>query len=63
MGRLSASIVWQLLLFFLCCATAWGQLYAGSVTGFVVDPSGAFVPGAEVTLTDSLIVASMNEKQ
>jgi hypothetical protein len=52
-GRRFASIIWQRLLFFLCCAAAaWGQLYSGSVTGVVVDPSGASVPGAEVTLTD-----------
>src|ERR1700733_9605882 len=31
---------------------AWGQLYTSSVTGIVLDPSGASVPSAEVTLTD-----------
>jgi hypothetical protein len=53
-GRRFASIIWQrLLLSLCCCAAAWGQLYTGSVTGVVVDPSGASVPGAEVTLTDA----------
>ena len=53
MGRRSASIICLRLLLSLCrSATAWGQLYTGSVTGVVVDPSGALVPGAEVTLTD-----------
>ncbi len=32
--------------------TAWSQVYTGSLTGVVKDPSGAVVPGAEVTLTD-----------
>src|SRR5579863_5589803 len=30
----------------------WGQLYTGSVTGVVTDPSGASVPRAQITLTD-----------
>jgi len=33
-------------------SSAWAQLYSGSVTGVVTDPSGAVVPGANVTLTD-----------
>jgi len=43
-----------LLLFFagLYCATAWGQLYTGSVTGLVTDPSGAVVPNAQIKLVD-----------
>jgi hypothetical protein len=32
---------------------AWAQLYSGSVTGVVNDPSGAVVPGAKVILTDA----------
>jgi hypothetical protein len=40
-------------LLLVCSALlAWAQLYTGSVTGIVVDPSGASVPGANVTLTD-----------
>jgi len=31
---------------------AWGQVYSGSLTGVVSDPSGAVIPGAKVTLTD-----------
>ena len=39
----------------LVCSTvaAWGQLYTGSFTGTVLDPSGAPVAGAKITLTDA----------
>jgi len=30
----------------------WGQLYTGSISGQVADPSGAVIPGATVTATD-----------
>jgi len=32
--------------------SAWAQLYTGSITGVVTDPSAAMVPGARITLTD-----------
>ena len=32
---------------------AWAQLYSGTLTGVVTDPSGAVVPGANVTVTDT----------
>src|SRR5881409_266297 len=41
-----------LLLVTLTPATAWAQVYSGSLTGVIKDPSGAVVPGAEVKLTD-----------
>ena len=34
------------------CSTALAQLESGTVNGDVTDPSGAAVPGAQVTITD-----------
>ena len=34
------------------CSTAWAQLYTGSVTGLVTDPSQASIPGAQVKMVD-----------
>jgi hypothetical protein len=45
-----AALCAALLFFFLSGASA--QLYTGSVTGVVTDPSGSAVPNAKVTLTD-----------
>lgn len=37
----------------LCLAIPlWGQLYTGSISGQVADPSGAVIPNASVTATD-----------
>jgi hypothetical protein len=36
----------------LVCPLLWAQLYTGTVTGVVSDPSGAVVPGAQFQLTD-----------
>lgn len=38
----------------LVCATTtvFGQLYTGSITGTVKDPTGAVVPNANITITD-----------
>jgi hypothetical protein len=47
--------IWPVLLalvLFLLPPVAKGQLYTGSVTGLVTDPSGASVPGAKVALVD-----------
>src|SRR6266852_3143862 len=32
---------------------AWGQKDAASIVGIVEDPSGAVVPGAQITITDA----------
>ncbi|HUU13558.1 MAG TPA: carboxypeptidase-like regulatory domain-containing protein, partial [Terriglobia bacterium] len=50
---------WVLIPLFLFCllgfvnSPAWAQGFVGSVTGVVTDPTGAVVPGANVTLTDT----------
>ena len=41
-----------ILLFGVGCITTWGQTFQGSFTGTVMDPSGAVVPGALVTITE-----------
>ena len=40
------------LLFCVSATLVWGQLYSGSATGVVTDPSGASIPGAKVSLVD-----------
>ena len=42
-----------LLAVLLCCAGAWAQETTGSIAGTVKDPSGAVVPNAKVTITDT----------
>ena len=39
-------------LFLFVCPACWAQTTYGSITGSVVDPSGAVVPEAQVTLTN-----------
>lgn len=39
---------------FSCPCAMSGQLYAGSISGVIKDPSGALVPHAAVTVTDTL---------
>ena len=44
---------WGLVCLLLCTTiAAFGQLYTGSITGTVKDPTGAVVPNATVTITD-----------
>ena len=44
----------QGLILVLCvgCTLVWGQTFQGSFTGTVMDPTGAVVPGALVTITE-----------
>ncbi len=36
----------------VACSSIWGQLYTGTVSGTVTDPSGAVIPGAHVVMLD-----------
>ena len=47
--------IWMCLIFalFLVTEGLFGQEYRGSLSGRVLDPSGAAVPGAQVTLTNT----------
>ncbi|MGD0224191.1 MAG: TonB-dependent receptor [Terriglobia bacterium] len=51
---LSIRLASQSLIFVICvgCIASWGQTFQGSFTGTVIDPSGAVVPGAVVTITE-----------
>ena len=46
------SAVWTMLLA-VCCVAARGQEVTGSISGTVVDASGASVKGATVSLTNT----------
>jgi hypothetical protein len=52
-----------LLAVLLCCAGAWAQETTGSIAGTVTDPSGAVVPNAKVTITDTdknVVIRTLN---
>ncbi len=51
--RVLASFALALLVSFALVAPVRAQLYAGSVTGVVSDPTGAVIAGADVTLVDA----------
>src|SRR5689334_12156440 len=42
----------RVILFFVVTALLLAQVYTGTLTGVVTDPSGAIVPNAAVMLTD-----------
>ena len=57
MSSIRSLPILRLAILLLCTLTilvpcAWTQLYTGSITGVVSDPSAAVVPGAKVILTD-----------
>jgi hypothetical protein len=49
---LGALVVGLQLGVLLCSSIAFGQNATGSISGIVIDPSGAVIPKASVVLTD-----------
>lgn len=43
---------WSVFLIVTGGVTGWGQTFQGSVAGSIYDPSGAVVPGTQVTITE-----------
>ena len=60
MMRKAAAIVFLALLALLSGTTALGQAVYGNIVGTVTDPSGAAVPNAKVTITDTSRGVSVN---
>src|SRR5271168_2073595 len=52
-GRIGRGAICCLAIWVSCEINAFAQLYTGSLTGTIVDPSGAPVPGANITLDDA----------
>lgn len=50
--QIKVCLIPLLLFFTLLPANTWAQVYSGSLTGVIKDPSGAVVPGAQVKLLD-----------
>lgn len=45
-------MLWALAGLLLIAGSAWTQVSRGTITGIVTDPSGAVVPGVEITVTN-----------
>ncbi len=52
MSRQPSQLFFPVVLLLLIPALAFGQSYSATLNGRVTDPSGAVIPGAEVTLTN-----------
>lgn len=61
-GKSLSRLLMGWVLFFLFAATLEAQLNRGVINGTVTDPQGAFVPGVEVTVTDTGTNVSISAK-
>ncbi|PYU97750.1 MAG: hypothetical protein DMG26_20500, partial [Acidobacteria bacterium] len=52
MKRLLALLFCGAVLVSWCAPNSWTQATWGAISGYVSDPSGAAVPGANVTVTE-----------
>jgi len=58
--RVSTALLLALAVIFALPATSFGQTFRGGISGTVTDQSGAVVPGAQVTATESATNTSYN---
>jgi outer membrane receptor protein involved in Fe transport len=54
------AIVWTLLYSLMLASVALGQIKSGAITGMVIDPNGAVITGASVTVVNQETNVSLN---
>src|SRR5262245_13139589 len=54
--RVSFCLLAALVLLITNSAAVWGQVSTGTITGRALDPSGALIPGVEVTISSPAMI-------